>query len=156
SDFVLYMAEFSLFSRRIRYNVISHRSTFPFVRSDLAYAGFRRCPISYKREPRHFGRTHYNLRGMLRFAVGGMLSASTFPLRAIAYFSLPVALLDFFYAVAAFLGRASAFPAIVMLNLSVIVSANAFLAIYLARVSKDVVGRPVFIVDRTRTFLNTD
>ena len=59
-EFIIDMAEFSLFSRRMRHEVLSHASTFPFVRSDLAYAGFRRLGVEYKREPRRFGKTHYN------------------------------------------------------------------------------------------------
>ena len=155
SDFILYMAEFALFSRRIRHHVVSHHSTFPFVRSDLAYAGFRRFGIPYAREPRRFGRSHYNIPGMFRFAIAGQLSASTFPLRAIAYFGFPLALADFCLAVLdAAGGHALKASVIITLNLSFIVSALAFTAIYLARVSKDVVGRPTFIVDRDRTFLN--
>ena len=79
SEFIIDMAEFSLFSRRMRDQVLSHVSTFPFVRSDLAYAGFRRFGIEYKREPRRFGKTHYNFWRMAKFAVAGILSASTFP-----------------------------------------------------------------------------
>ena len=156
SDFILYMAEFSLFSRRVREQVLSHRSTFPFVRSDLAFAGFQRHGIPYAREPRRFGKTHYNFLGMWRFAVAGMLSASTFPLRFIAYVGFPLALLDFLYALLS-LGRLPVrFESFVALNLSVIMGALGFLAIYLARVSKDVIGRPVYIVDRNRTFLKAE
>lgn len=156
SDFILYMAEFSLFSRRIREHVISHQSTFPFVRSDLAYAGFRRWPVPYARERRRFGRTHYNFRGMFRFAVAGLLSASTFPLRAIAYLGLPLALLDFFYSVASLFGFGPKIGAVVALNLAFFAGSLGFLAIYLARVSKDVVGRPMFIVDESKTFLRSE
>lgn len=153
SDFILYMAEFSLFSRRIRDHVVSHHSTFPFVRSDLAYAGFKRCPIPYSREPRRFGRTHYNLIGMSRFAIAGMLSASTFPLRAVAYFGFPLALVDFIYALVSLTGHTPGLTALIVLNLSMLVGSLAFVAVYLARVSKDVVGRPIFIIDQERTFL---
>jgi polyisoprenyl-phosphate glycosyltransferase len=156
-EFILDMAEFSLFSQRVREVVLSHKSTFPFVRSDLAFAGFERVGIPYTREARRFGATHYNLVRMVRFAVAGMLSASTFPLRAIAYIGLPLGLANSLYAVVAALAPSvgsALFTSFVALNLSFLVLAVAFLAIYLARVSKDVVGRPVFIADEAQSAVN--
>jgi hypothetical protein len=41
-----------------------------------------------------------------------------------------------------------------LLNLSFIVVALGFASIYIARIYKDEVGRPRFIVDRARTSLN--
>ena len=155
SDFVLYMAEFSLFSRRVREQVIAHRSTFPFVRSDLAYAGFRRHGIPYARERRRFGRTHYNFLGMWKFAIAGVLSASTFPLRVIAYLGFPLAFADLCYAAWKLILGGHEMEVLVAANLSMVAGALGFVAVYLARVSKDVVGRAVYIVDDTRTFVKT-
>jgi hypothetical protein len=41
-----------------------------------------------------------------------------------------------------------------MLNAAFAVSALSVLAIYTARIVKDVIGRPVFIVDHRNTYLN--
>ena len=51
-DFVLYMAEFSLFTRRVKDEILKHRSTYPFIRADLGYIGFDRIGISYERHKR--------------------------------------------------------------------------------------------------------
>jgi dolichol-phosphate mannosyltransferase len=154
SEFILDMAEFSLFSDRIRGYVLGHRSTFPFVRSDLAYPGFRRFPIPYTREPRRYGKTNYNLFGMARFAIAGMLSASTFPLRLLAYLGLPLALIDVLCGILTLLRQQSAVSALLLLNVGFLVGAAAFIAIYLARVTKDIVGRPVFVVDENLSHTN--
>jgi dolichol-phosphate mannosyltransferase len=155
-EFILDMAEFSLFTDRVKRQVVSHRSTFPFVRSDLAYAGFKRVAIPYARQPRKFGKTHYNLVRMTRFAIAGMLSASTFPLRAIAYFGAPLALLNLIFAIVSLTGNISlaGLAAAIGLNLAFLVLAVLFVAIYLARVTKDVIGRPVFIVDEQNSVVN--
>jgi dolichol-phosphate mannosyltransferase len=154
SDFVLDMAEFSLFTKRIRGFVLSHRSTFPFVRSDLAYPGFRRFPISYTREPRRFGKTNYNFFGMSRFAIAGILSASTFPLRLLAYLGIPLCLLDVLYGMLTLFGQPLALSFFLFLNVGFLVGAVSFLAIYLARVTKDLIGRPIFVVDEQQSHTN--
>src|SRR5262249_4327810 len=148
--------EFSLFTDRVRRQVLRHRSTFPFVRSDLGYVGFKRVGLPYRREPRRFGKTHYNLFRMTKFAVAGILSASTFPLRAIVYAGLPLAPIALLAIVPyAAIGWPS-LGFLALLNLAFIATALAFLATYLARVYKDVVGRPLFIVDRELSAVNDD
>ena len=154
SDFIIDMAEFSLFSRRMRDQVLSHRSTFPFVRSDLAYAGFRRFGIQYKREPRRYGATHYNVLRMAAFALSGILSASTFPLRAIAYGGIPLFAVDLIAAVLQMLGVAVPLPAVALVNLAFVCFSLVSISLYVARISKDVIGRPVFIVDELRSAFN--
>ena len=155
SDFILDMAEFSLFTRRVRDVLRSNRSTFPFLRNELAYAGFARKAIPFTRLQRVHGRTHYRLLRMARFAITGILSSSTFPLRAAAYFGIPIGAIDLGIATSRLV---SPYPTdlapFFLLNLSFIVVALGFASIYIARIYKDEVGRPRFIVDQSRTFLN--
>ncbi len=155
SDFILDMAEFSLFTRRVRDVLCSNRSTFPFLRNEIAYAGFSRKAIPFTRLERVHGRTHYRLLGMARFAITGILSSSTFPLRAAAYFGIPIGAMDLGIAISRLI---SAWPEdlapLFLLNLSFVVVALGFASIYIARIYKDEVGRPRFIVDQSQTFLN--
>ena len=153
-EFIIDMAEFSLFSNRVRQQILSHHSTFPFVRSDLAYAGFRRYALPYTRERRRFGKTNYNLVRMTKFAIGGILSTSTFPLRGIAYFGLSLAVADFAYCLWALYRGLAGASFVIILNMSFFAMSFAFLAIYIARIAKDLVGRPIFIIDEQRTILN--
>src|SRR5579862_7279360 len=74
NDIVLDMAEFFLVDKRVREFVLSTRSTFPFVRGQVGYVGFRREGIRYKRERRIAGKTHYNILGAVRFGIAGILS----------------------------------------------------------------------------------
>jgi len=154
TEFVIDMAEFCLFSRRLRDEVLSHSSTFPFVRSDLAYAGFRRFGIEYRREPRRFGKTHYNFWRMGKFAISGILSSSTFPLRAVVYGGIPMMALDLIAAILQISGVTILLSVIILANLAFICLSLVSLSLYVARISKDVIGRPVFIVDELRSDLN--
>ncbi|MBI4968770.1 MAG: glycosyltransferase family 2 protein [Rhodospirillales bacterium] len=149
-EFIIDMAEFSLFTRRVREQVLRVSSTFPFIRSELAYVGFKRIGIPYARQPRLYGATHYNLLRMTQFAVAGILSASTFPLRMIVYLGallVPANLLAVFLLADAHLLR------LLVLDAAVGLTAAAALSTYVSRIYKDSVGRPTFIVDRQRTTL---
>ena len=132
----------------------SNASTFPFIRNEIAYAGFRRTAIPYSRELRAAGETHYNIWRMARFAVGGILTTSTFPLRLVLYAGMPLFGLDLLAALYAFFSPASHFQALLFLNLAFIGMALAFGALYLARIYKDGVGRPLYIIDAAKTRLD--
>jgi len=84
-EFVIDMAEFSVFSQRIRKVVLNSNSTFPFLRSQFAFAGYKRKGINYTRQTRVSGNSSYNVPRMFLFAASGILSSSTFPLRLINY-----------------------------------------------------------------------
>jgi polyisoprenyl-phosphate glycosyltransferase len=152
-DFIIDMAEFSLFTDRVKKQIIRSRSTFPFVRADLAFVGFRRIGIPYSRERRRFGESHYNLLRMIKFAISGILSSSTFPLRAIAYFGIPIVLLNVLMSLAALFGKGGA-DWLLPLNAAFISTSLMFLAMYVARIYKDVMARPLFIVDWQNSHVN--
>lgn len=159
-EIVLDMAEFFLVDRRVRDHVLATRSTFPFVRGQVGYVGFRREGVPYKRERRLIGETHYNLVSAIRFGLAGILTTSTFALRLLAY----VGVLLFFgdlIAIAAVLGFGAHWGllshervlwSILLLQAAWIVLGLAALGVYLARVYKDTIGLPLYVVDERLTF----
>jgi len=148
SDIVLDMAEFFLISASVRDAILANHSTKPFLRSEVAYVGFQRKGISYERQPRAVGRTHYNLLRAVEFGVAGILSSSTFPLRAAAYLFPPLVIANLA------LLAADRFEGLVVLDLLYLAFSLAMISIYLARTYKDVVQRPLTVVDWQRSELN--
>jgi glycosyltransferase involved in cell wall biosynthesis len=154
-EIVLDMAEFFLVDKRVRDHVLSTRSTFPFVRGQVGYVGFRREGIPYKREHRLVGETHYNLVSAIRFGLAGILSSSTFPLRALAYVGVTMFLFDSAVAIAAFaLGTQWGLSlqnriliGLAAVHLGLVALAFGTVGLYLARVYKDTLGLPLYIVD---------
>ncbi len=154
-EIVLDMAEFFLVDKRVRDHVLSTRSTFPFVRGQVGYVGFRREGIPYKRQRRISGETHYNLISAGRFGIGGILSSSTMPLRLLAYVGVMAIALDFAFALAVILAGESwglrpvdrAVIAIVAVHAGWFMLAFGALGIYLARVYKDTINLPLYVVD---------
>ena len=159
NDFILDMAEFSLFTRRVRDEVLRTKTSFPFIRNELAYVGFRHIGISYDREERIGGKGNYvgiaGMCRMIKFAVAGILTASTFPLRLTFYLAIPLLLSNFLVLFVYFLAPEKApLPLIYILNTMFLIAAVTFLSAYMARVYKDGIARPIFVVDWPNTILN--
>ena len=159
NDFILDMAEFSLFTRQVRNEVLKTRTSFPFIRNELAYVGFRQIGIAYNREKRIGGEGNYiGFAGMFRmfqFAVAGILTASTFPLRLIFYLAVPLLISNFLILIIYFLIPESVpIHLIYTLNTMFLITAVTFLSTYMARVYKNGIQRPIFVIDWQNTILN--
>jgi dolichol-phosphate mannosyltransferase len=154
-EVILDMAEFALVSSHVRDAMLDNDSTYPFLRTEIAYAGFNRKAIRYDRQPRIFGKSRYNLAGMFAFAMRGILSSSTFLLRFAAYLCPAFLLFTLVMAVLDLTGTYEhAFRLMVAVDLMYVVLFIASMCIYVARTYKDGVDRPVFIVDWKHTYLN--
>ncbi|KIL97761.1 Glycosyl transferase family 2 [Paramagnetospirillum magnetotacticum MS-1] len=153
NDFILDMAEFLLMTRRVRDEVIKIANSFPFIRNDIAYVGFSRKGIPYTREPRIAGQTHYNALSLFAGAVAFILTASTFPLRVVGYVGVPLLLVNMICLLAGLVSPwgPGASGALAIANQSLLVYAVIFLSIYMARIYKNGMMRPTFIIDWERT-----
>jgi dolichol-phosphate mannosyltransferase len=92
---------------------------------------------------------------MAQFAVGGILSSSTFLLRLSAFIGAVLVLLNAFAVFFEITNSVNkAFEVIVILDLMYLVFFMATISIYIARIYKNGVQRPVFIVDKRYTLIN--
>ncbi|HEV8228655.1 MAG TPA: glycosyltransferase family 2 protein [Candidatus Limnocylindria bacterium] len=149
SDIVVWMAEFAMITRQVRDAILVPHTTYVFLRAEIAYAGFVRVGVPYVRAARTSGKTHYNVLNMTRFAVSGFLAGSTFPLRLILYVAVVVGIV---FPVAVAFGIGAAELAAVTTLYFVLLSLST-IALYLARTYKNGVARPVFIIDKNKTYL---
>jgi len=153
-DSILLMAEFSLFDREVRDAIIAEANSFPFIRSNIARVGFRRKGIEYTRHRRIAGQTRYNFLGMVIFAVAGILSTTTLPLR------MPIYIFPFWLSLLFALGAAGIVTqnpwwllwAFIVFSAYVGISVM-FIALYLARSYKNTLGRPNATIMRKLSFL---
>lgn len=65
-----------------------------FLRGLVVWVGFRQEGVSYERQPRAAGQTKFPFSRMLSFALDGILSFSTAPLRLVSYFGFFVSALS--------------------------------------------------------------
>ena len=157
SDIVLYMAEFSLFSRTVRNAIINNKNTLPYLRAEIAYSGFTRFGISYDRQTRVGGQTHYNIFHLFADAVGAILTSSTFLLRFAALFLFPFVLCN----ILLFGLHISEVPgpwlaSLLTIDLIYVLTHVTLQGLYIARIHKNVMNRPIFLVDYRATFVNPD
>lgn len=147
TEIILNMAEFGLIANHVRDVIIHNTNTFPFLRTEIAYSGFERFGIKYDREKRIAGETHYNFWRMAIFAIGGILSSSTFPFR-LAVFIFPLLfifnLLMLFADIFIGGGYFKLLAIFDFLYVSLLLTTHG---IYLARIYKNGLGRPLYIVD---------
>lgn len=146
-----YMAEFAMSRRTVRNELIANSNTLPFIRSEVGYVGFDIKGIPYRREERKHGETHYNYVGNFRFAIAGILSSTTFPLRAALYL-LPVVLSAIALLCSLYFSGLVRFEPVMLLVVALaaayVVSTLAFQSVYLARTYQNGLGRKRFIIDR--------
>ena len=157
ADIILYMAEFALISSHVCDAIISNKNTFPFLRAEIGFVGFSRFGVPYDRQPRVMGKTHYNLFSMVSFAVAGLLTSSTFLMRLAAYIFPFFALLNLALLVAdLFLDYSSAFKTLVAMDFIYVTFFLTMYGVYLARIYKNVTGRPIFIIDPKHSYTDND
>jgi hypothetical protein len=155
SDILVDVAEFSLFSADVRDAVASGVSTFPFLRAEIAHYGFKRMGIRYNRQPRLAGSSHFNLYGMARFAIAGILSSTTVPLRIALYLLPPLFLLNGLGLWLEVSGRWRwGFELLVTADLLYLCKVLAIVALYTARNYRNVIARPLAVVDWRLSALN--
>ena len=155
NEIIVDMAEFCLIDRSVRDAILVGRNTFPFIRADIAALGLKRVGIAYDRQLRVAGTTHYNLLGMTRFALAGIVAGTTLPLRMALYLLIPVLMANAAHVIAQPTDRAW-FEGIVIVDLSYVSSFVAVAALYVARTYRNVIGRPLSVVDWHRSATNLD
>jgi glycosyltransferase involved in cell wall biosynthesis len=153
SEIVMWMGEFSMFTRQVRDAILFPKTTFISVRAEMGYVGFKRVAIPYLRAKRKYGETHYNLWRMAVYATLSILSGTTFPLRLVLYLAAALALGFPIYVWAMQLTPVGVVMAAALACLYFVVATIPLISLYLARVYKNIVHRPVFVIDRTRTCL---
>jgi glycosyltransferase involved in cell wall biosynthesis len=150
---ILWMAEFAMFTRTVRDAVVANKSAFPFVRTEIAYAGLKAVGIPYFRAQRKHGLSHVNFRGMAEFAVWGFLTSSTLPLRVTLYLSAFMMSLYLILLFSFHMSLAEAADSAVIFGFIYLLATVPVLSLYVARTYKNTLARPVFIIDPEKTKL---
>jgi glycosyltransferase involved in cell wall biosynthesis len=126
-----------------------------FMKGLFAWVGFRQAVIPYVRESRQAGKSKFSGWRLWNFALEGITSFSTAPLRVWSYVGLVVATFAFFYgafivARVIFLGRdtpgyASLITIVLFLGGIQLVGLGV-LGEYMGRIYSETKGRPIYIV----------
>ncbi|MDX6503375.1 MAG: polyisoprenyl-phosphate glycosyltransferase [Gaiellaceae bacterium] len=91
--------DYRLLSRRAADALATLPERARFLRGMTSWIGFPHAEVPYRRDVRHAGTTKYPLRKMLRFAVDGVTSFSTVPIRLVSLLGLGLVFLSGLYLV---------------------------------------------------------
>lgn len=83
ADVVYNHADFRLMSKRVLAELAEFREVNLFLRGMVPLIGFKSCSVYYERHERFAGESKYPLKKMLAFAINGITSFSTKPLKLI-------------------------------------------------------------------------
>jgi glycosyltransferase involved in cell wall biosynthesis len=153
SEIVMWMGEFSMFTKQVRDAVLATKTTFVSIRAEMGYVGFPRVGLPYQRAKRTYGQTHYNLWRMTVYAILSILSGTTFPLRLVSYVAVLVGVAFPIVVLSMDLTASEVMVSAAVTLLYYLVITIPLISLYLARTYKNVAARPVFVIDQTRTHL---
>lgn len=150
--------DFRLVSRLCVDALRAMRETHRFLRGMIAWTGLAQTSVTYQRQPRLQGSTHYSFCKMIRFASTAAISFSVAPLRISLLMGVLVAiagLTEGAYAVLRFLivhdtvaGWTSAITVTCVIGGAILLSIG-ILGEYVGRVFEASKGRPIYIVAAT-------
>ncbi|MBM6998704.1 glycosyltransferase family 2 protein [bacterium] len=107
ADVVYNHADYRLLSSRVLDSLAQYREVNLFLRGMIPLVGFHSTSVYYVRHERLAGKSHYPLKKMVSFAVDGITSLSTKPLRIISILGFLVFLASVLAIVWAFAARAA-------------------------------------------------
>ncbi|KJK00813.1 bactoprenol glucosyl transferase [Pseudomonas sp. 21] len=149
------VGDFRLMDRKVVDAIKSLRENCRFMKGLFAWVGFRTTVIDYRVEARRHGQSSFNTWKLWNFALEGITSFSTVPLRIWTYIGGGISILALLYALYLVVktviwgvdtpGYASIMVALLLLA-GVQLIGIGVLGEYVGRIFMEVKGRPVYIV----------
>ncbi|MDF2614055.1 MAG: glycosyl transferase family 2 [Clostridia bacterium] len=151
--------DFRLIDKKVAAVLVNLKEHNRFLRGLVPWCGFNQIPLVYERNPRLAGETKYPFKKMVKFAVDGIISFSSKPLRLImklGIFAIIIALFIFcYYSMALLTPNRVVFPALAWLIIiisffgGVQLVSIGILGEYIGRMYDESKNRPLYIIDKT-------
>lgn len=146
--------DFRLLSRRAVNHLKDIRERDRFVRGLVSWLGFRQTGVYYTRDRRYAGSTKYPYRKMIKFALDGITSFSSAPLRLATWLGYLTSLCAFLYACSVFVKKAFGFTvqgwASIMVGMlflgGVQLICLGIIGEYIGRIFNETKQRPLYII----------
>ncbi|MBN2057489.1 MAG: glycosyltransferase family 2 protein [Candidatus Saganbacteria bacterium] len=150
-------ADYRLLDEKVVATLKQVRERSRFLRGLIRWVGFKQEFVDYQPDKRFAGRTKYSVSRMIAFAIDGITSFSTFPLRLATYIGSCIAFLGALYIIYALYvrfftdqaieGWASVLIAVLFIG-GVQLVFLGILGEYLGRVFEEVKARPLYIINK--------
>lgn len=129
-----------------------------FLRGQIAWLGFKQTAVLFDRDKRKYGKTGYPLSKMLRFAMDGITGFSDIPLQLVTRLGLTISLLSFLIIMYAVYSHFVLHRTITgwtsLIISSMFIGGVQLISIgiigeYISRINKNVLKRPLYIIENT-------
>ncbi len=151
--------DFRLMSRKVVMALRQMREGHRFLRGMISWMGFAQTSVLFERQAREAGTTKYPFRRMFRFAMDGILSFSTLPLRLGIFFGTGLFVVGMGYAIVQAVRKiflnadlVRGWTSLIILQCLVGGSILIVLGIigeYIGRIYEEIKERPMYIISDT-------
>lgn len=154
TDVIYNHADFRLMSKRVLQELANFKEVNLFLRGMVPLIGFKNCKVYYERHERAAGESKYPLKKMLSFAINGITSFSTKPLKLITALGLIMSAVSVIAFIWAFITKIAGFTehgwSSTMCSIWLIGGLQLFclgiIGEYIGKIYAEVKQRPRFIV----------
>jgi glycosyltransferase involved in cell wall biosynthesis len=153
--------DFRLIDRKVLAALRTMPERTRFMKGLFTWVGFRQTGVEYRRQPRAAGSTKWKYWRLWNFALDGITSSTTLPLRIWTYVGVTIATLSMLYGASLIIrtllfgrdvpGYASIMAAVLFLG-GVNIVATGIIGEYVGRVFNEVRERPLYIIRERRGF----
>jgi glycosyltransferase involved in cell wall biosynthesis len=162
SDIPANAGDFRLIDRSVVNALANYRERTRFMKGLFSTVGFKTTHVSYKRPARQFGKTKWNYWKLWNFALDGIFSFSTVPIRIWTYIGAIIASLSFLYALIivgktlvfglGVPGYASLITVVLFMGGIQLISLG-IIGEYIARIFLETKQRPIYTIDYSRSLI---
>jgi len=148
--------DFRLLSRRAVNALAGLREQHRFMKGLFAWIGYPQKAVPYRRDPRHDGKTKWNYIGLWNFAIEGITSFSTLPLKAATYLGMLTAFSAFLFGMFIVIktllygNPVPGYPSLLVVVLflgGIQLMALGVIGEYLGRMFDETKGRPLYLIN---------
>ncbi len=152
--------DFRVMRRRVVNSLMTLRERKRFMKGLFSWVGFKQTEILYDRDPRYAGTTKWSFWKLWNFALEGITSFSSVPLRVWSYVGLGIALCSFLYgiviiAIVFIHGRdIPGYASLIVITLflgGIQLLTLGIIGEYIGRMFEEVKGRPLYFVREVYT-----
>ncbi|MDY6068688.1 MAG: glycosyltransferase family 2 protein [Opitutales bacterium] len=146
--------DYRLMSRKVIDAVLLLNERGLFMKGLFNWVGFKSCAVEYVRPKRVGGKSKWNNLKLWNFALDGIVSASTLPIRIWSYVGCFMAFISFFAAFCVLIFGEASYAKITLLSVlflgGIQLIALGILGEYIGRIFKEAKQRPRYIIESTQ------
>lgn len=154
-DIPVDVGDFRLLSHRAAAQLRELKEKDRFVRGLVSWMGFNQTGVTYHREARFAGETKYPYSKMIKFALDGITSFSSVPLKLASWLGYATSVLAFLYMLSVFVQKALGYtvPGFATIMVAMLFVGGVQLIClgiigeYIGRIFNEIKPRPIYIID---------